>query len=77
MASNLLPSRYQTESDLRKLRKVVGWQSLGYYSKTRHGIVSLANMQPINFIFFSSYALSRLELLLSSFLFMLLEYCGL
>jgi hypothetical protein len=73
MASDLPPSRYQTESDLRKLRKVIRWQSPRYDSKMWCGIVSLANMQPSDFIFFSLYALSRLVPPLSSF-FMLLEH---
>jgi hypothetical protein len=73
MASDLPPSRYQTACDLRKPRKVIGWQSPGYDSKMRHGIVSLANMQPGDFVFLSSYALSGLVPPLS----MLLEHYGL
>jgi hypothetical protein len=74
--SDLPTSRYQTESDLRKLRKVIGWLSLGYDSKLRCGMVSLANMQLGNFVFFSLYALSGLVPPLS-FFFMLLEPYGL
>jgi hypothetical protein len=74
MASDLPTSCYQRESDLRKLRKVIGWQSLGYDSVMRRGIVSLANMQPDDFIFFSSYAMYGLVSPLSSFFIMLLQH---
>jgi hypothetical protein len=77
MVSDLPPSYYQTESDLRKLRKVIGWQYSAYDLKMRHGLVSLANMQPGDFVVFSLYALSGLMPPLSSFFFMLLEHYGL
>jgi hypothetical protein len=67
MASNLPPSRFQAENDLRKLWKVIGWQSLGYDS----------NMRPGDFIFFLLNALSGLVPLLPSFFFMLLKHYGL
>jgi hypothetical protein len=74
MASGLPASRYQYENDLRMLRKVIGWQSPGYDSKMRHGMLSLT--QPGDFVYFSLYALAGLVLPLSSFL-MLLEHYGL
>jgi hypothetical protein len=65
MVSNLPTSRYQSENDLRALRKAIGWQSLGYDSKMRHRMLSLA--QPVNFVYFSAYALARLVPSFSSF----------
>jgi hypothetical protein len=75
MASGLPPSRYQSENDLRVLRKVIRWQSLGYDSKMRCGMLSLTH--PSDFIYFSSYALVGLMPPLSSFFLMLLEHYGL
>jgi hypothetical protein len=77
MASNLLSSRLQTEDDLRKLRRVLGWQSPGFDGKMRRGITPPTGMGPGNFVYFSSYALSGLVSLFSSYLFTLLEYYGL
>jgi hypothetical protein len=74
MASGL-PACYQYENDLRMLRKVIGWQSPGYDSKMRHGMLSLT--QPGDFIYFSLYALAGLMPPLSSFFLMLLEHYGL
>jgi hypothetical protein len=51
MASSLPTSRYQFENDLRALRKAIGWQSPGYDSKMRHGMLSLT--QPSNFVYSS------------------------
>jgi hypothetical protein len=65
MASSLPTSRYQSENDLRALRKAIGWQSLGYDSKMRHGTLSLT--QPDDFVYFSPYALAGLVPLFSSF----------
>jgi hypothetical protein len=75
MASSLPTSCYQSENDLRALRKAIGWQSLGYDLKMRHGMLSLA--QPGNFIYFSTYALAGLMPPLSSFFLVLLEHYGL
>jgi hypothetical protein len=75
LASSLPASRYQSENDLSVLRKVIGWQYLGYDSKMRHGMLSLT--EPGDFIYFSSYTLARLVPLLSSFFLMLLEHYGL
>jgi hypothetical protein len=41
------------------------WQSLGYDSKMRRGMLSLA--QPGDFVYFSAYALAGLVSLFSSF----------
>jgi hypothetical protein len=57
------------------LRKAIGWQSLGYDSKMQRGMLSLA--QPGDFVYFSSYALAKLMLPLSSFFLVLLEHYGL
>jgi hypothetical protein len=75
MASGLASSRYQSENDLRVLRKVIRWQPPGYDSKMRRGMLSLA--QPGDFIYFSSYAMAGLVPPLASFLLMLLEHYGL
>jgi hypothetical protein len=75
MVSNLPTSCYQSENDLRALRKAIGWQSLGYDSKMRHKMLSLA--QPIDFVYFSVYALAGLVPSFSSFFLVLLEHYGL
>jgi hypothetical protein len=71
MVSSLPTSCYQSENDLRALRKVIGWQFLGYDSKM------LSLTQPGDFIYFSAYALAGLMPLFSSFFLVLLEYYGL
>jgi hypothetical protein len=73
MASSLPTSCYQSENDLRALRKAIGWQSPRYHSKMRRGMLSLA--QPGDFIYLSAYALAGLVPPLSSFL-VLLEHYG-
>jgi hypothetical protein len=75
MASGLPPLHYQSENDLRVLRKAIGWQSPEYVLKMRCGMLSLAHLG--DFIYFSSYALAGLMQLLSSFFLMLLEHYGL
>jgi hypothetical protein len=75
MVSSLPTSRYQFENDLRALRKVIGWQSPGYDSKMRRGMLSLA--QPGDFVYFSAYTLVGLVPPFSSFFLMLLEHYGL
>jgi hypothetical protein len=72
-SSGLPTSRYLSENGLRVLRKAIGWQSLGYESKMRRGMLSLT--QPGDFVYFSLYALAGLVPPLSSFL-MLLEHYG-
>jgi hypothetical protein len=74
MASSLPTSRYQSENDLRALRKTIGWQSPRYDSKMRCRMLSLA--QPGDFVYFSAYALAGLVPPFSSFL-VLLEHYGL
>jgi hypothetical protein len=77
VASDLSFSRLHTESDLKRLRRVIRWQSSGFDRKMRSGVAQLAGMQPGEFIYFASYALSGLIPPLSSFLFTLLEYYSL
>jgi hypothetical protein len=72
MASSLPTSRYQSENDLRVLRKAIGWQFLGYDSKMRCRMLSLA--QPGDFVYFSAYALAGLMPPFSSFFLVLLEH---
>jgi hypothetical protein len=67
MVSSPSTSRYQSENDLRTLRKAIGWLSLGYDSMMRHGMLSLAHLG--DFIYFSVYALAGLVLPLSFFLY--------
>jgi hypothetical protein len=75
MASNLPTSRYQSENDLRVLRKAIGWQFPRYDSKMRRGMLSLAQLG--DFIYFSAYTLVGLMSSLSSFFIVLLEHYGL
>jgi hypothetical protein len=75
MASNLPTSRYQSENNLRVMRKAIGWQSPGYDSKMRRGMLSLSQLG--DFIYFSVYALAGLVSSFSSFFLVLLEHYGL
>jgi hypothetical protein len=75
MASRLPTSRYQSENDLRALRKAIEWQSSGYDSKMWHGMLSLT--QPGDFVYFLAYALAGLMPPFSSFFLILLEHYGL
>jgi hypothetical protein len=75
MASSLPTSRYQSENDLRALRKAIEWQSSGYDSKMWHGMLSLT--QPGDFVYFLAYVLAGLMPSFSSFFLMLLEHYGL
>jgi hypothetical protein len=57
MAPTLLFSHLRLPEDLRKLRKLVGWQVAGYEDKVRCGIALLTGMRPDGFMYFSAYAL--------------------
>jgi hypothetical protein len=72
MASSLPTSCYQSENDLRVLRKAIGWQSSGYDLKMRCEMLSLA--QPGDFVYFSTYALAGLVPPFSSFFLVLLVH---
>jgi hypothetical protein len=72
MASSLPTLRYQSENDLRALRKVIGWQSPGYDLKMRCGVLLLA--QPGEFVYFLAYSLAGLVSPFSSFLVLLEHY---
>jgi hypothetical protein len=74
MASKLPSSLFDSEDSLVPLRKLMGWQTPGYESKVQRGIVSLANMWPGDFVFFSAYVLDGLVPPLSSFFLTLLEH---
>jgi hypothetical protein len=56
--------------------KLLGWQSVEYDGKVRGRTIPLTDLQHGGIALFSSYALARLVLLVSSFL-MLLENYGL
>jgi hypothetical protein len=62
---------------LASLRRLIGWQAPGLTSKLKHGVTSLANMGPGDFIFFAAYALVGLVPPLSSSFLTPLEYYGL
>jgi hypothetical protein len=74
MAAELPPSRFKTTGSLASLRWLMGWQAPGFTPKLKHGVASLANMGPGNFVFFAAYALVGLVPPLSSFFLTLLEY---
>jgi hypothetical protein len=77
MASNLLRSCLRSADDLRRLRRLLGWQSSGFDGWMRRGTFLLINLQPRESIFFSYYAMAGLVPPVSSFLFTLLEFYGL
>jgi hypothetical protein len=74
MAPNLPCSCLRTEDDLRRLRLLLGWQSLGFDGWMWCGTFLLLNLQPGEFIFFSCYAAIGLVPPVSSLLFTLLEF---
>jgi hypothetical protein len=74
MAAELPSSRFKMTDSLASLRRLMGWQAPSLAPKLKHGVVSLANMGPGDFVFIATYALAELVPLLSSFFLMLLEY---
>jgi hypothetical protein len=74
VASILLCSHLRTEDDLRRLRRVLGWQLLGFNGWMQCGTLPLINLQPRESIFFTCYATAGLVPPVSSFLFSLLEF---
>jgi hypothetical protein len=77
MAPNLPRSHLRAEDDLRRLRRLLGWQSPGFDGWMRHDTSPLVNLQPWEFIYFSCYATAGLVPPMSSILFTLLEFYGL
>jgi hypothetical protein len=73
MASNLSASHLGSDSDLRKLRWLLKWQSSEFDGRMRCGSIPLNSLRPDEFIFFTSYTLSGLVFLFSFFIFTLLE----
>jgi hypothetical protein len=59
------------------LRRLMGWQAPGFEHRLRRGVTPLANLEPGDFVFFSTYALAGLVPPLSSFFLVLLEFYGL
>jgi hypothetical protein len=74
MATERPPSRFKTTVSLANLRRLMGWQAPGLTCKVKSGAASLANMRPVDFIFFVAYTLAGLVQSLSSFFLTLLEY---
>jgi hypothetical protein len=74
MAPNLPRSRVQSQDDLRRLRRLLGWQLPGFDGLMQCGTLLLINLQLAEFVYFSRYAVARLVLPVSSFLFKLLEF---
>jgi hypothetical protein len=69
--------QHRAEDDLRRLRRLLGWQSLGFDGWLRCGTFPLINLQRGEFVFFSCYVVAGLVPPVSSFLFTLLEFYGL
>jgi hypothetical protein len=74
MAPNLPRSRLRSKDDLRRLRRLLGWQLPRFDRWMRCGTLPLINLQPGEFIYFSCYTMAGLVMLVSSFLFVLLEF---
>ena len=77
MAAELPPSRFRSSGSLASLRRLMGWQVLGFEHRLKRGVVPLANLAPGDFVFVSAYALAGLVPPVSSFFLMLLEFYGL
>jgi hypothetical protein len=65
------------EDDLRRLRRMIKWQSAGYDGWMQRYTLSLNNLQLGQFIFFACYTAVGLVPPVSPFLFTLLELYGL
>jgi hypothetical protein len=76
MVSKLPHSRFRSPADLVPLRRVLVWQAPGYEGWLCCIVGSPSNFRPGEFIFFACYAAASLALLVSSFLFTLLEFYG-
>jgi hypothetical protein len=74
MAAELPPSWFRSSGSLVSLRRLMGWQALGFEHRLKRGVMSLANLAPGDFVFFSAYALAGLVPPVSSFFLMLLEF---
>jgi hypothetical protein len=73
MVSILAASCFRSNGELRKLRRLLGWQSSEFDGRMRCGTVLLDGLWFSKFFFFSSYALFRLILPFTTFFFTLLE----
>jgi hypothetical protein len=74
MVPNLPRSRLRSEDNLRRPRRLLGWQSPRFNKWMRRNTLPLINLQPGEFIYFSCYALAGLVPPVSSFIFTLLEF---
>jgi hypothetical protein len=77
MGAELPPSRFDMTGSLASPRRLMGWQVPDVAPKLKHGAASLANMRPVDLVFFAAYGLAGLVPPLSSFFLTLLEYYGL
>jgi hypothetical protein len=77
MASTLPRSCLRTEDDLKRLRRLFGWQPPGFNGWMRDGTFMLVNLKIGEFVYFSCYVAAGLVPPVSSFLFTLLEFYGL
>jgi hypothetical protein len=56
---------------------MLGWETAEHDGRMQCGSIALTDLQPCEFVFFSSYALAGLTFLAFSFFFALVEYYGL
>jgi hypothetical protein len=77
MTAELPPSRFRSSDSLASLRRLMGWQAPSFEHRLKRGVMPLANLEPVDFVFFSAHALAGLVPPLSSFFLMLLEFYGL
>jgi hypothetical protein len=73
MEPSLLAPHFWSDRDILRVRKLLGWQSVEHNGKVWCGTIPLTDLQHIEIVLFSSYALVGLTLQASSFFLTLLE----
>ena len=77
MASLIRPRRFQTEEELNKVRRLLGWSPQETAWGIRAGSVPLGDLRAGEFVLFISHISTGVGLPISSFFLLLLEDFGL
>jgi hypothetical protein len=77
MSSLPFPRRFQSQTQLDSVRRLLGWTAPEHAGKIRAGKIPLCNLATWEFVLFNSYAMCGLVPPISSFFLLLLEEFGL
>jgi hypothetical protein len=77
MSSLLFPRRFQSQTQLDLVRRLLGWTAPEHAGKIRASKIPLRDLAAGEFVLFNSYAMCRLVPPISSFFLLLLEEFGL